>query len=47
VPVREAAAHRAPLKLAPDNANHPRVLADTVGNHVTDTAPTPDDSTWR
>jgi hypothetical protein len=47
VPVREAAAHGADLKLAQDIAYDPGLLADTVGNQVKDTAPTADDSTWR
>ena len=47
VPRKESPAHGADLKLPEDIAYDPGLLADTVGRHVKEMAPSADDSTWR
>ena len=47
VPRKENPAHGADLKLPEDIAYDPGLLADTVGRHVKEMAPSADDSSWR
>ena len=47
VPRKESPAHGAELKLPEDIAYDPGLLADTLGKHLKEMAPTADDSSWR